>query len=400
MENMFNTKNLRKDIIKKEEEILELKKQLSILKGINFAMPDPYYVRDMDYNIILWPEAIQELTGYTEDEAKKTKCYDIFKAEVCKDCPTQKCVLNKQFLKDKPGEAYVINGKAIPTLVSNAGVYDENGEAIGAVEIIKNLTKTTKLINSVEINSQQISSVSEQLAASTEEMLALSNQISNDTEQINNQTKIGLETAKNVHNKSDNCKLFTNEVKSNMKTVQESMKLSVDKINDLKQKSELIVSIVTTIQEIASKTNLLALNASIEAARAAEHGKGFAVVAEEIRKLAEGSNESTGEINKMIASIVNIVKDTVEFIGETETKLESSEKSIEKLLVFIEDIDKSSNEMLNLVKKIEEITSQNSENTKNQSIAMEEIADASEHLTNIALKLKQDFQEEIKKIRD
>jgi ABC-type transporter Mla subunit MlaD len=396
---VFNTKDLKNDILKKEKEILELKKQLSISEGIKSAMPDPYYVRDMEYNIILWPKEIQKLTGYSEKKAKKTKCYDIFKSEACKNCPTQKCVLNKQFSKDIVGDAFMKDGIAIPTLISNSGVYDENDNPIAAVEIIKDNTKTSGLINSVEMNSEQISSVSQQLAASSEEMVALSNEISSDTEQINNQTKIGLDTAENVYNKSDNCKIFANEVKDDMGTVQESMKLSVDKITELKEKSELIVGIVTTIHEVASKTNLLALNASIEAARAGDHGKGFAVVAEEIRKLAEGSNESTGEINKMIDSIVNVVKETVQFIKETQDKLESSEKSIEKLLTFIQDINNSSSEMVNLVKKIEEITSQNSENTKNQSAAMEEVADASQHLANISMKLTQDFEEEINKIK-
>lgn len=54
----------------------------------------------MDYNVILWTEVIQELTGYTEEEAKTIKCGNIFKASVCQDCPTQKCVYKKEFLRD------------------------------------------------------------------------------------------------------------------------------------------------------------------------------------------------------------------------------------------------------------------------------------------------------------
>ncbi|WP_418921832.1 methyl-accepting chemotaxis protein [Clostridium ganghwense] len=184
-----------------------------------------------------------------------------------------------------------------------------------------------------------------------------------------------------------------------MQSINKSMKTSVEKINDLKEKSELIVSIVTTIQGIASQTNLLALNASIEAARAGEHGKGFAVVADEIRKLAEGSNESAGEINKTIDDIINVVKETVVFTTETEKSLEAGESAIKRLLEVIEGINLASNDMLQLVKKIEEVTSEGSEITNNQKMAMEDIARASQHLADIAQTLKNDFESEIKKVR-
>lgn len=66
-----------------------------LLKGIQSAMPDPYFARDIDYNIVVWPQAIQELTGYSEEEAKKIKCGDLFKATVCQDCPTQKASITE-----------------------------------------------------------------------------------------------------------------------------------------------------------------------------------------------------------------------------------------------------------------------------------------------------------------
>ncbi|MCY6355227.1 PAS domain-containing methyl-accepting chemotaxis protein [Clostridium sp. ZS2-4] len=391
-------KELKEELSEKDKEILELKRQNNILKGIQSAMPDPYYVRDMDYNIILWTKAMEKLTGYSEEEAKKIKCYDIFKADVCKDCATQKCVLSRQFLKDAAVDIYNKDNDSITTLVSNAGVYDDNGNPVGAVEIIKDSTRYKDLISSVESNSEQISSVAEQLAASSEEVVALSNEINEQALEISNEAKKGVNTADEVQHKTSNCTEFANNVMHNMQTINKSMKTSVAKINDLKEKSELIVSIVTTIQGIASQTNLLALNASIEAARAGEHGKGFAVVADEIRKLAEGSNDSAGEINKTIDDIINVVKETVIFSTETEKSLESGRADIERLLQFIEGISLSSNQMLQLVKNIEEVTSQGSESSKNQKMAMEDIARASQHLADIAQTLKSDFESEIKKV--
>jgi PAS domain S-box-containing protein len=104
------------------------KLEVAHLKAIQSAMPDPYYIRDMNYNIVLWPDAIAKLTGYSEAEAKKLKCYEIFKACVCppvSECPTQNCIKVKQFLRDVAVDVYHKSGTTIHSLVSNAGVYDK-----------------------------------------------------------------------------------------------------------------------------------------------------------------------------------------------------------------------------------------------------------------------------------
>ncbi|MCY6960179.1 methyl-accepting chemotaxis protein [Clostridium brassicae] len=390
---------LNKELEQKNREIEDLKKENNILKSIETVISDAYYVRDMEYNVLSWSKAAEKLTGYSQEEAKTIKCYDILKSDVCDDCPIQKCALNKETLKYTEVNVYDKNNRCISALVSSIGIYDENGECIGVVEVLKDNNTYKSLIDSIESNTEQISSVSEQLAASSQEVVALSNEVNQRSLQINDETKNGLTTASTVHKKADNCSEFASKVIGDMDIVDKSMKSSVEKINDLTRKSELIGNIVTTIQEISEQTNLLALNASIEAARAGEHGKGFAVVAEEIRKLAEQSNDSAEEINKTIKTIIDVVKETVLFIKDTQDNLDSSKISIEQLLGLIKEIDISSNEMLQLVKKIGDITYQDLDITKKQKASMEDIAKASQHLADIAQVLKNDFDGEVQKIK-
>jgi len=102
-----------------------------------------------------------------------------------------------------------------------------------------------------------------------------------------------------------------------MTRVQETVALSASKVKDLDQKGQQIGNIVGAIEQIAEQTNLLALNAAIEAARAGEHGRGFAVVADEVRKLAEQSSSATKEIADLIGSVKATVDETVKAIEGT-----------------------------------------------------------------------------------
>ena len=389
---MFKAKDSKKPATQHGSEVFEQAQELAVLRGIQSAMPDPYYVRDMEYNVILWPEAIQKITGYSEAEAKQMKCYDIFKAVVCKDCPTQKCVHAKSFLRDAQVSIWNKKGEELTTLVSNAGVYDEAGNPVGAVEVVKDFSSLHRLMQALQNDSEQLSAVSEELAASSEEVFALSNNLNEQANVALEETGNGIALARNVEKKSEDCNAFALKVKDNMGEVSQSMKSSVELISTLKDKSETIVSIIATIQQISSHTKLLALNASIEAVRAGEAGKGFAVVASEIRKLAESSNQSAIEIKATIDEISKFIKKTVDNISITEKNIQAGESNIVELLKYINAIDQATLNLVHGMSEIEKVSKESLEISNNQNVSMEEVAKVSQDLAEIAQKIQDEIR--------
>ncbi len=111
-----------------------------------------------------------------------------------------------------------------------------------------------------------------------------------------------------------------------MNTIQAKVGVSAQKVREMGERSDQIGTIVETIEDIASQTNLLALNAAIEAARAGEHGKGFAVVADEVRKLAERAANATKEIAGLIRTIQQTVADAMRAMQEGGQEVEQGSR--------------------------------------------------------------------------
>jgi len=201
-----------------------------------------------------------------------------------------------------------------------------------------------------------------------------------------------------------------------MGKVEATVNSSADVVERLGERSKEIDQIVEAISNIAGQTNLLALNAAIEAARAGEHGRGFSVVAEEVRKLAEQSQEAAKQISGLISVIqtdtneavlamnqgtqevkigTTLVGNSGEAFKEIQNIVSDVSGKVQAISASVEELSSSSLQIVDSVNEIDKLSGKSSEETQSvsaateeQSASVQEIASASQTLANIAVELQ------------
>lgn len=249
----------------------------------------------------------------------------------------------------------------------------------GSQSLATSATETAAIVEQIGASAVQIAEGSQSLAAGAVEAAAIVQELQAQVDEVSHSSEyqasiveqaaqslseavLGIkkvdEAAKEMSVSASGGGKAVGDTVTAMETLKKEIELSSKKVMELNEAGEKIGDIVSTIDKIAAQTNLLALNAAIEAARAGEHGKGFAVVADEVRKLAEQSSLATKEIETLIQSVREIVQETVESITTTAVNAENGVQKSTQAGVALNEILASVQSVVKYAKEVEAITSE------------------------------------------
>ncbi|WBW95817.1 methyl-accepting chemotaxis protein [Oceanirhabdus sp. W0125-5] len=278
------------------------------------------------------------------NQARKLSNYDLSIENINIKCKTEVGVLSNSFNE-------MTNN--IKSLISNIK------------EITFNLENTSKVIASsseeVTASSEEISTQIQEIASASSDQvmeisktLEISNQLADKIEDIFKKLEAICVDSEIMKEKN---KLGTKSMFELDESIQNDTKVRIivrQGIEELLEKSKSIGTVVETINSISAQTNLLSLNASIEAAKAGEHGRGFTVVADEVRKLAEQSTLATKEIAVIIDEITQVINDTNKTMNESKFMAENAVNHLELTKESFNQINTSTD---NLIKHIDSLHS-------------------------------------------
>ncbi|WP_207264141.1 methyl-accepting chemotaxis protein [Desulfovibrio sp. Huiquan2017] len=363
------------------------------------TIPLPVMTMDTDLNVLFLNETGRTLGGFADHTAYRTvKCHDIFKTSDChtENCASTTCMrTGKMETSETDAHPQDMN---LDIKYTGKPILDAQGHVVGAVEIVVDQTGIMTLQRKNAHLARQAAGISHTLAEASSTLGSQVEQASQGTQVQSDRTTetatameqmnaTVLEVARNASRAAENTSQtrikagegaeVVNHVVTAIRELQEHADRLKTDMTDLGRQTDSIGSIIEVISDIADQTNLLALNAAIEAARAGEAGRGFAVVADEVRKLAEKTMTATTEVNNAISAIQKASRTN---IASTETAAQAvgeSTKLADRALAMLDEIvaysDDSSEQVQSIAAASEE-----------QSAAAEEINRATEDINRVS----------------
>lgn len=356
-------------------------------------------------------------------------------------------IMGRRLMRPLVKVSTIIEDVANGNIEADFSVVKESNDEIGLIiEKMKELTQSLgSIVGKIRNSSDTMSSNSYELNDTSSQTLAANNEISKAVEDVaEGSTGMAASISKinenllEMSNETKDINASVDEIKNQTTAVQDSSKIMNDKIKSMQDSShkmdegisaiskrietvnttvDKVSNIVSVIEEISSETNLLSLNASIEAARAGDAGKGFAVVAQEIRVLSDNTNTELENIKQIISSLVEecrycvqasgtIVEDNAkqkeeikavldefgsldEQIQKTAEKADEIEELVTAMIELNDDITKSSNSLTDVSAANAAATEEMNANIEELNAMMHRVSEMAEHMNNESDGLKE-----------
>lgn len=371
-------------------------------KNVLNTVPDPIFAVDNNFNLMLANKAVEEAAQTDQQGLMCLQCHDVFNTEVCttSNCPIEQV---KRTQKRVVADIITIPSEEGPIYIQPVAdvLYDAEGNRAGYIEVARNVTDL--VISEREIN-QQLSTIEEVYEGTKEvahELLdsatSLESKITDvsgavDSQQMRiRETSTAMEqmnvsvfevaqsasqAAQQSEATRERAEQGANIVSNAIESIT-SLHKHADTMNgamtQLGSQADEIGTVLGVISDIADQTNLLALNAAIEAARAGEAGRGFAVVADEVRKLAEKTMSATQEVNRAIAAIQQHAVTSIQTTQETMTLVETATSFAHESGNALSEIVGLANEAASQIGTIATAAEEQSSTSEQMTRAMEDI---------------------------
>jgi methyl-accepting chemotaxis protein len=276
--------------------------------------------------------------------------------------------------------------------------------AAGTAHQAEGMSKATDTVQQVARAIDGVATGAQEQAVAVARSVAITSQIDKVVQQVASNAQAGVSGSAEAADTARSGAQTIEATIAGMQSIKAKVGVSTQKVQEMGRRSDQIGAIVETIDDIASQTNLLALNAAIEAARAGEQGKGFAVVADEVRKLAEKAAGATKEIANLIKGIQQTVADAVAAMesGAAEVEVgvsradeagqaladilraaELVNQQVESIATAAEEMATSSQELVTAMESVSAVVEENTASTQEMAAGSSQVLDAIENMASV-----------------